>query len=175
MYRFNYTSAAPWSIVGRRGESGERNYELLSAAVHWEKLVCIGNCGRGSVSWLVRRSAFRAEFTAHRGLRTLDAVVSETGNFAVPLCVGASMARTRAHRFVGVPPDGNWFLRRPRQIFPNFLPTFSPRTNLKKAKGKEEEVARVDKKRKPLVTFYFLWISGLLYNVCISFVSREET
>lgn len=35
----NYTSPAPWNIVAeererKRGESDERNYELLSAAVH---------------------------------------------------------------------------------------------------------------------------------------------
>lgn len=67
-----------------------------------EKLVCIGNRGRGSVSWLVRSSVFRAEFTAHRGLRTLDAVVSDE-NFAVPwLCTDTSIHQHYVVFLVGV-------------------------------------------------------------------------
>lgn len=124
-----------WKRGGGGGGAGERNYQLLSAEVHWEKLVCIGNCGRGSVSWLVRSSAFRAEFTAHRGLRTLDAVVSETRNFAVSprLCVGAH----KHHGFVSMETDSH------DKYFLFFFRKISPRTNLKRTNG---NVARKDKK-----------------------------
>lgn len=129
-------------------------------------MVCIGNCGRGSVSWLVRSSAFRAEFTAHRGLRTLDAVVSETRNFAVSprLCVGAH----KHHGFVSMETDSH------DKYFLFFFRKIAPRTNLKRTNG---NVARKDKKNL-FVSLFSLsgWmlvsLSVITHNV--SFVNREE-
>ena len=82
--------------------------------IHWEKLVCIGNCGRGiRISWLVRSSAFRAEFTgASRFTNSRCSVVSDERTLQFPrasLCW--CVDDTPIHRYTAVLPLSSMWYR----------------------------------------------------------------